>query len=865
MIEHVLKYAALGWKLLPIWWVLPDGSCACADHHCTSPGKHPITRHGLQDATDDVLQLRAWWSEWPDANIAAAMQASGLIAYDCDLYHNDLEKLTTLENTLGQLPESLVQLSGSQEGYHFIYKSTNCPVRGVHGGVVVRSQAYILLAPSIHVKGQYHWEVSPDQAEIAELPDSWKEALRKTATVGTVGIPDDEPEWLAEVPQEQRIEDMKAHLEREPGEIKGVSLPGHTFNVIRTAVRRYGVHNSEAALLAAQEIYDPKCQPPWGDRLGRLVWSAYERATNPPWGEHYKPDSEYLDEIGFEAETQIAKKPEKKISHDELVSALESARDKLKRSTNPTKKREGKLLARVLKHQSLTEHPDDDHVEALRATLRALAKWSPSGTKDLAIAQVLAETPSCASLSTDQLLVFVSKYRAAVPPKDAAAQSELPPPADDEELRGQLIGSREEGTVKSCGSNIERILRYSTELKGNIRFNNLTKDIEVWEGRFAETSKGVLDTAIANWLGPQWNLFTSREAVGEQLTFVAREGNNYNPVEEYLRGLKWDRVPRIDKWLHDYCGADDTYYNQRVGSMWLISACARGISPGCKVDSVLVLEGGQGSRKSTSLSILGGDWFSGTPLVLGDKDSYMVAGSTWIIELAELSSLRAGEVESHKAFLTSAVDTFRPPYGKVLEKFPRYCVFGGTTNEHEYLQDATGNRRYWACRVGETIDTAKLREDRDQLWAEAVYRYLSAEINPHLADMDAPGERWWFTPEESLDASTAIASRKAEDPWVGMIRDWVGRQSRPGPGTTAARYKFTLADVAKHALELSPMDMSKQVKHITRALREAGFESSDVGDQRFWMKKGTVVHEAQGVAVEPQSESPAPPEPPDSN
>jgi predicted P-loop ATPase len=871
LIEHVLRYQKLGWFLFPVYGMNGD-TCACGKKNCSSPAKHPIPNDGLNAATNDEQVLRDWWAAYPDASIGLVLKASNLIALDVDNYIEkeitDLERLEVLSKTLGDLPETVVNVSGSGEGYHFIFKSPPFPVRGVIGGVVVRSNAYIILPPSAHKSGgQYKFEVSPDEAEIAELPELWQEALRKTATVGTVGVPDDEPEWLAEIPDEQRIADMRTHLEREEGEIKGKSSPGTTFNVIRSAIRRHGVRDQEAALLAAQEIYDVKCVPPWGDRLGRHVWTAYERATNPAWGEHYRPDSDRLDELGFDTTSTPITKIERNVSQDELVAALKVAKDRLGRAANTKKKLASTYLSRVLKGERLTQKVDEE-VEALKLTLRTLAEHSPSDTSARAIAEVLAH--SCPTLSTDQLIGMVSKFRTAIPPKDAVQQSELPPPCDDEELRGQLIGAREEGSVKSCGSNIERILRYSTELRDNIRFNELTKDIEIWGGRFQETPKGVLDVAIMNWLGEKWALFVSDKDVGAQLGLVARVVGTYNPVAEYLRGVKWDGVSRIDTWLADYCGADDTTYNRRIGAMWMISAAARGLQPGSKVDSVLVLEGIQGTKKSSCFAMLAGAWFSGTPLVLGNKDSYQITTSTWIIELAELSSLRAGEIEAHKAFLTSAEDKFRPPYGKVPETFLRHCVFGGTTNEHEYLQDPTGNRRYWACRVQGTIDIDGLREDRDQLWAEATFRYLSAELNPDRADPSScPGERWWFTPQEADEAAKIINERRAEDPYVSMIKAWASRRAAPGPGINPARHRFTFVDCAKNALELDPSEMQRQSKQITRALRAAGFERIVVDETDFWQKAGTVVHEAQSVAPEPQGEpqveAPEPPTTPDTN
>jgi predicted P-loop ATPase len=861
MIDQVIRYASLGWHVFPVYG-FHDGACDCGDADCDNAGKHPITRNGLSDATTSVDQIRAWWRAYPRASVGVVMAPSGLCALDVDLYHGDLQKIEALSKLHGELPQTVVGISGSGEGYHFIFKAPGFPVRGILGGVVVRSNAYIIVAPSTHKSGKkYAWEdgLAPGEVEVADFPEAWKDALRKTASVGVVGVPDEEsePEWLRAIPQEQRIADMRAHLEAEKGEIKGESVAGMTFNVARTSVRRYAVRDPEAVLHAMQEIYDPKCSPPWEDRLGRHVWNAYQRANSPRWGIHYEPSDAQLAELGFVEGGATVRTSSTKtvVSNDELITTLETARNKLKNSNNPEKRRAGKLFARMLKGLPLTEHPDDNAVDALKATIKALAQWAPVGSPAIAIAAVLAR--SVPQIEASQLVALIDKFRALTPARDAILIGDLPEPASDDELRGQLIASKEEGSIKSCGPNIERILKYSGELKGKLRFNELTKDIEVTGGRFDETPKGVLDVAILNWMGAHWQLHTSVQQVGEQLGLVARVCGSYNPVAEYLKSLKWDGTRRLDRWLIDYCGAEDSSYNRKVGSMWMISACARGITPGCKVDTVLVLEGAQGLKKSTAFKILGGDWFSGTPLDLGNKDSYQITTSTWIIELAELSSLRAGEIEAHKAFLSAESDKFRPPYGRVPDTFLRHCVFGGTTNEREYLLDGTGNRRFWACAIT-LIDATKLREDRDQLWAEAVFRYYSAELNPDMSHAECPGERWWMEPPEWDEAAAVIAKRRAADPWVSIIREWATRVNRPGAGTTAARPMFSIAEVAKQALDINIVDMRRYVKQISAALREAGFETVELPDgERMWARKGTVIHDSQSVVAD-DTDSPGP-------
>ena len=226
---------------------------------------------------------------------------------------------------------------------------------------------------------------------------------------------------------------------------------------------------------------------------------------------------------------------------------------------------------------------------------------------------------------------------------------------------------------------------------------------------------------------------------------TAAEQYSYDPVQNYLRDLKWDGVDRLGcgSLLLRYAGCADTRYHRAVGLMWPISAVARALDPGCKVDTMLILQGGQGENKSQFWSALCPDqrWFTDHISSLSVKDSKQELSGRWIIELAELSALkRTAEVETVKAFIPIRFDKYRPPYGYVVQEFARHCVFGGSTNEDLIFKDTTGNRRFWPVVVGK-MDVDALIRDRDQLWAEAVVLYQS-------------GNKWWLTVDEDVELFT---------------------------------------------------------------------------------------------------------------
>ncbi|MBJ95231.1 MAG: hypothetical protein CMP23_12265, partial [Rickettsiales bacterium] len=233
--------------------------------------------------------------------------------------------------------------------------------------------------------------------------------------------------------------------------------------------------------------------------------------------------------------------------------------------------------------------------------------------------------------------------------------------------------------------------------------------------------------AIGIWLDRTFDMRSvSLQLLKESALYVARQ-NRVNPLRDYLCSLAWDGVPRAETWLMEAMQADDTALNREYSKKWLIQAVARALDPGCQADTVLVLTGKQGIGKSTLLGLLASsDWFNDTDLDMRSKDRFMQAHSAWIHEVPELSSFRRARQDAVKAFITSRQDRFRVPYATSVEVFPRRCVFVATTNEEEFLVDATGSRRFWVMRV-RSLDRRWVIENRDQLWAEAVHLYRNHE------------------------------------------------------------------------------------------------------------------------------------------
>jgi predicted P-loop ATPase len=273
------------------------------------------------------------------------------------------------------------------------------------------------------------------------------------------------------------------------------------------------------------------------------------------------------------------------------------------------------------------------------------------------------------------------------------------------------------------------------------------------------------DAAV--WLQGAGCMMTSKAAY--EALMVASRDRQIHPVCDYLIGLKWDGAQRIDSWLIDHLGAEDTALNRAFARCWLIAAVARIFIPGCKVDTILILEGEQGIRKSSALRTLARlpEWFSDTMPELSNKDAMIQLIGNWIIEFAELDTFSRAETSRAKAFMSKAYDDFRKPYGFDNDKYQRSCIFAGTINPGGtgYLIDETGARRFWpvTCAVGwesgRRIDLGALERAVDQLWAEAVAAFRA-------------GEKWYLDSTALEQQQQTITNdRFLTDPWQAPIEE----------------------------------------------------------------------------------------------
>ena len=355
-----------------------------------------------------------------------------------------------------------------------------------------------------------------------------------------------------------------------------------------------------------------------------------------------------------------------------------------------------------------------------------------------------------------------------------------------------------QGAYLSCLNNAVAILTHRTEWHNVIAFDAFAgvvvkKKQPPWcEDTAPEndslgdwTREDALRTAV--WITREYNCAVPTHIIDEAVQVVADRWV-VHPVRDWLNEFRWDREPRVDDFLIRVAGAQDTPYVKAVTKSFFLSAVARVLHPGEKVDTMLILEGEQGIGKSTLFRTLASDaWFLDTSFTPGTKDGYQALRRKWIIEWGELDALNRTELSRVKQFISSVKDSYRPPYGKTTIDFLRQCVFAGTVNPDGggYLIDPTGARRFWPVTVGK-VHLKIVREERAQLWAEAVYRYRKCEPW-HLHD-----------PKLLKAAALEAEDRRIEHPWEVAARTWLEEHDRTKRGVTTTELLTKAAEMPVH-------------------------------------------------------------------
>nr|MDJ0577014.1 virulence-associated E family protein [Xenococcaceae cyanobacterium MO_234.B1] len=296
---------------------------------------------------------------------------------------------------------------------------------------------------------------------------------------------------------------------------------------------------------------------------------------------------------------------------------------------------------------------------------------------------------------------------------------------------------------------------------------------------------------------------------------------------------------------------------------WLISLVARVYEPGCKADTMLVLQGSEGIGKSTFFSIIGGDYYDDSMGISlnQDKDALMIAHQSWILEIAELDGVTSQtDAATLQALVTRSTDLYREPYAESVTQHPRRFVLAGTVNNGEFLKESIGSRRLMIIPVAVAqINTVLLIQERDGILANAIQAYLD-------------GQTWYLTQEKQQLQKQLNQGVELSDPWSALIKDYLNDHERRMIAS-GSKPMVTTRELLTYPLrgKGNPND-TRDAMRVADILRGLGWENLGKKTyqgkrQKVWGKRHTSLEVGRKVGhpetIELKgSDTPAPPAPP---
>lgn len=329
------------------------------------------------------------------------------------------------------------------------------------------------------------------------------------------------------------------------------------------------------------------------------------------------------------------------------------------------------------------------------------------------------------------------------------------------------------GKIESTVDNIKIIVANDSQTKNSIGYNEFAERIVIrrdlpWrklEKNDKLNSFADIDMAGFRHYLEKYYKISGVQKIQDGVELCANE-NKFHPIKDYLNSLQWDGIPRVDSLFIDYLGADDSELIRAQTRKALTACVTRIYNKGAKFDYVLTLVGLQGVGKSTILKKLGGDYYTESINLQNiNKDTVESLRGCWVVEFGELTGLKKAETEAVKNFISRTHDEYRKSYGHHSSVFPRQCVFFGTSNEDEFLKDATGNRRWWVVKTNVDNKTKDVFEDLteyevNQIWAEALQFHKK-------------GEKLYLSKELELKAKEIQEQFTEKSPLQGAIEEFL--------------------------------------------------------------------------------------------
>lgn len=473
-----------------------------------------------------------------------------------------------------------------------------------------------------------------------------------------------------------------------------------------------------------------------------------------------------------------------------------------------------------------------------------------------------------------------------IPLPDEAETAFLDPGADgpiEKQTSGKVRKLRDwkeslevndDGLVKPTVPNLHLILEFFPTFKGRFAYDEFINDVVqvlpirseslgvYLPGRsrldpFGRVGQAAIDVVrLLLWSPrgekmPGWGLRYSNEDIEQSIRLIAMK-HRVHPVREWLQSLEgtWDGKPRVEKlWIRG-CGTPDTPYYRNTARIQLLAAVARVFEPGCKYDDACILEGPQGTRKSSFVKALGGIWGGETEGHFADEKKFVESTlGFWIIEIPELVQFGKSEIQAIKACMSRQRDHVRLSYKKFAETFMRQSVLIGTTNEDKYLRDATGGRRFLPIKIVGKCDVEWLVRHRAQIFAEVMHAYRAMRAAQPHGDLPL----YQVDDEQAKVEQAARVVEDGTDEWRGMIEHYVNRlvpkgQEQSGAplpegfdedGPLVPRKSFCTIEIAAQVLQVRGKDYDgRMAARLNRILRELpGWQEHGPSNCGTWGKQ----------------------------
>jgi putative DNA primase/helicase len=420
-------------------------------------------------------------------------------------------------------------------------------------------------------------------------------------------------------------------------------------------------------------------------------------------------------------------------------------------------------------------------------------------------------------------------------------EPETPAGEDDQKWMADMEIDRK-GNLYSSHSNIKMILDNDPKLKGCFGYDEF-KDRKIcmrnlpWR-KVSADNRYLRDEDEQNlviYLSTVYGILNRANTKEVLDTYILK--NSFHPVRDYLNGLHWDGIERLDSLFIDYMGAEDSAYTRAVSRKTLVAAVARVFNPGCKFDYVLTLVGEEGLGKSSLVGKLAGQWFSDSfnfgMLQSNGNKAYEQIQGFWLIEIGELTGFRKADIEAAKQFISKREDSYRVAYGRNISTFKRQCIFIGSTNDNQFLREANGNRRFWPLKIKvneplRDVFTDLTEKEIGQIWAEALYLYRAGEtlfLDRQLEDEARSVQEQHTEQDDRAEAIVRYLDTPLPENWESMgiyeRRAWLQSDDALKAKGTEPRNRVSAAEIWCELFGGTNKDMNPQnTRFIHTAMRK---------------------------------------------